>query len=63
MTDRDAFRIRTLDPKLSVKTTRWALRTLLKLRLNGAAATQQWRKAFPELTSRSNWARLYGHKN
>jgi galactofuranosylgalactofuranosylrhamnosyl-N-acetylglucosaminyl-diphospho-decaprenol beta-1,5/1,6-galactofuranosyltransferase len=57
----DAFRIRSLDPKLSWKTTRWALRTLLKLRLNGAAATQQWRKAFPELTSRANWARLYGH--
>ncbi|WP_210480570.1 glycosyltransferase [Naasia sp. SYSU D00948] len=59
----DAFRIRSLDPQLSWKTARRALRTLARLRLHGAAATEQWRQAFPELTSRENWARLYGHSD
>lgn len=55
----DAFRIRELDYRRSLATGWRALRTLLRLRRTGAVAARRWRAAFPELSSRDNWARLY----
>lgn len=55
----DAFRIRTLTLADSWAASRRAAKVLLRLRLNGGRAAQQWRRALPKLTSRANWERLF----
>lgn len=54
------YRVRTRD-----RAAAWALAKrgavlLRRLRAEGPAVARRWRDARPELTSRENWARLYG---
>ncbi len=53
-------RIRTRDRALALKLARRGARVLRRLAADGPAVAQRYRDSVPELTSRENWARLYG---
>lgn len=54
------YRVRTRDRALALELTRRGARLLRRFVREGAGAAQRYRDAVPELTSRQNWARLYG---
>jgi galactofuranosylgalactofuranosylrhamnosyl-N-acetylglucosaminyl-diphospho-decaprenol beta-1,5/1,6-galactofuranosyltransferase len=54
------FRVRTRDRKLALELTKRGVHVLKRFVKEGPAAAQRYREAMPTLTSRSNWARLYG---
>jgi galactofuranosylgalactofuranosylrhamnosyl-N-acetylglucosaminyl-diphospho-decaprenol beta-1,5/1,6-galactofuranosyltransferase len=53
-------RILRRDPKALKQLTRDARKVLRRFRAEAPAAQQQYRDALPQLTSRENWARLFG---
>ncbi|MFC7451042.1 glycosyltransferase [Rhodococcus daqingensis] len=53
-------RIRQRDKGKAVALLRRTIRVLRRLREDGATVARQYRDAAPQLTSRENWARLYG---
>ncbi|MGW0174439.1 glycosyltransferase [Rhodococcus sp. NPDC003322] len=53
-------RIRQRNKETAVALLRRAVRTLKRLRDEGADVSRRYREAVPELTSRENWERLYG---
>ena len=53
-------RVRTRDRDRLRELSRRSVRTLRRLYGEGPDVARQWRSAAPQLTSRQNWARLYG---
>ncbi|AEA22463.1 glycosyltransferase [Pseudonocardia dioxanivorans CB1190] len=53
-------RIRTRDRVLAAQLAKRAARTLRRLQKEAPSVVESYRAAMPELTSRANWARLYG---
>jgi galactofuranosylgalactofuranosylrhamnosyl-N-acetylglucosaminyl-diphospho-decaprenol beta-1,5/1,6-galactofuranosyltransferase len=53
-------RIRKRDADRAGALARRGLTTLRRLRREGPAVARRWRADMPRLTSRANWARLYG---
>ncbi|MFF5204986.1 glycosyltransferase [Streptosporangium sp. NPDC000396] len=53
-------RIRRYDLRLMLTLAGRSVKTLLRLRREGAAVRKRYREALPELSSRENWTRLYG---
>jgi galactofuranosylgalactofuranosylrhamnosyl-N-acetylglucosaminyl-diphospho-decaprenol beta-1,5/1,6-galactofuranosyltransferase len=56
----NGYRIRTRDRAQVVELTRRGARLLRRVVSEGPAVAQRYRDAAPQLTSRANWARLYG---
>ncbi|WP_246360770.1 glycosyltransferase [Haloechinothrix aidingensis] len=56
----EGVRVRTYDRGRMMGLARRAASTLLRLRKEGPRVREAYRSALPELTSRQNWARLYG---
>jgi Predicted glycosyltransferases len=54
------FRVRTRDRALALALTKRSVRTLRRFLAEGPAAAQRYRDDVSRLTSRANWARLYG---
>ncbi|MFC5996214.1 glycosyltransferase [Pseudonocardia hispaniensis] len=54
------IRIRTRDRALALELTKRGTRVLRRLATEGPAVAERYRAAAPRLTSRANWARLYG---
>lgn len=54
------YRVRTRDTEQVRALTRRGMRALRRLAAEGPGAAQQYRDRMGELTSRANWARLYG---
>jgi galactofuranosylgalactofuranosylrhamnosyl-N-acetylglucosaminyl-diphospho-decaprenol beta-1,5/1,6-galactofuranosyltransferase len=54
------FRVRERDKARAAELARRGVRTLARLRKEGPAVAERYRAAVPQLTSRANWARLYG---
>ncbi|GAA3250471.1 glycosyltransferase [Pseudonocardia petroleophila] len=54
------YRIRTRDRAKVLELTKRGARLLRRVLAEGPAAAQLYRDAMPQLTSRANWARLYG---
>ncbi len=54
------YRVRTRDRALALDLTKRSARTFKRFLTEGPAAARRYREALPKLTSRSNWARLYG---
>jgi len=54
------FRVRTRNRALALKLARRGARTLRRFMSEGPAAAQRYREEMGQLTSRANWARLYG---
>ena len=52
-------RVRRRDKKKLSKLTRRMTKALRRFRKEAPALQDQYRRAFPELVSRDNWARLY----
>jgi galactofuranosylgalactofuranosylrhamnosyl-N-acetylglucosaminyl-diphospho-decaprenol beta-1,5/1,6-galactofuranosyltransferase len=55
----DAFRVRQFDRQTVNTLMRDGGRLLLRLAREGRAASDTWRAALPQLTSRENWQRLF----
>ncbi|SDF56914.1 glycosyltransferase [Pseudonocardia oroxyli] len=53
-------RVRKRDKDLALALGRRGLEAMRRLKAEGPAVRDQYRAAVPELTSRENWARLYG---
>jgi galactofuranosylgalactofuranosylrhamnosyl-N-acetylglucosaminyl-diphospho-decaprenol beta-1,5/1,6-galactofuranosyltransferase len=53
-------RIRKRDKDRAVALARRGLTTMRRLRSEGPTVARRWRADMPRLTSRANWARLYG---
>jgi galactofuranosylgalactofuranosylrhamnosyl-N-acetylglucosaminyl-diphospho-decaprenol beta-1,5/1,6-galactofuranosyltransferase len=53
-------RIRQRDKARALELAKRGLSAIRRLRSEGPAVAEQYRAAVPELTSRANWARLYG---
>ncbi|WP_396345111.1 glycosyltransferase [Haloechinothrix sp. LS1_15] len=53
-------RVRSYDRARMIEMAKRAATALNRLRKDGPAAAAAYRRALPELTSRANWARLYG---
>lgn len=53
-------RIRQRDTDRAVTLAKRGLVAMNRLRTEGPAVAERWRAATPQLTSRANWARLYG---
>lgn len=54
------FRVRTRDRKLALELTKRGVRTFKRFVKEGPAAARRYKAEMPKLTSRQNWARLYG---
>jgi galactofuranosylgalactofuranosylrhamnosyl-N-acetylglucosaminyl-diphospho-decaprenol beta-1,5/1,6-galactofuranosyltransferase len=54
------FRVRTRDRKLALELTKRGVHTFKRFVKEGPAAARRYKAAMPTLTSRANWARLYG---
>jgi galactofuranosylgalactofuranosylrhamnosyl-N-acetylglucosaminyl-diphospho-decaprenol beta-1,5/1,6-galactofuranosyltransferase len=54
------YRIRTRDRAKVLELTKRGARLLRRVVSEGPTAAQRYRDAMPQLTSRANWARLYG---
>ena len=54
------FRLRTRDRTRALDLARRGARTLARLRADGPAVAARYRAAHGQLTSRANWARLFG---
>lgn len=54
------YRVRTRDRALALELARRSAHLLRRFVREGPGAAQRYRDAVPELTSRENWARLYG---
>lgn len=54
------YRVRTRDRALALEITKHAAQTLRRFMAEGPAVAQQYRAEMGRLTSRANWARLYG---
>jgi galactofuranosylgalactofuranosylrhamnosyl-N-acetylglucosaminyl-diphospho-decaprenol beta-1,5/1,6-galactofuranosyltransferase len=55
----DALRIRRYDPEVLIRLAREGAGLLTQLCRRGRAARDEWRGAMPQLTSRTNWERLF----
>ncbi|WP_103382000.1 glycosyltransferase [Pseudonocardia dioxanivorans] len=53
-------RVRARDRALALRLAKRGARTLRRLQKDAPSLVERYRAAAPELTSRSNWARLYG---
>ncbi|GAY09192.1 glycosyltransferase [Pseudonocardia sp. N23] len=53
-------RVRTRDRALAAELAKRGARTLRRLQKEAPSVVERYRAAMPELTSRANWARLYG---
>lgn len=54
------YRVRTRDRALALELAKRGVRTLRRLAVEGPGVAQRYRDAMGGLTSRENWARLYG---
>jgi galactofuranosylgalactofuranosylrhamnosyl-N-acetylglucosaminyl-diphospho-decaprenol beta-1,5/1,6-galactofuranosyltransferase len=54
------FRLRTRDRAKAIELAKRGARALARLRSDGPAVAARYRAAQGELTSRANWARLFG---
>jgi galactofuranosylgalactofuranosylrhamnosyl-N-acetylglucosaminyl-diphospho-decaprenol beta-1,5/1,6-galactofuranosyltransferase len=54
------YRVRTRDRALALSLTRRAARTFRRFVTEGPGVARQFRAELPHVSSRSNWARLYG---
>ena len=57
------FRVRTRDGQRALQLARRGAHTLRRLVQEGPTVAQRYRDALPHLSSRANWARLYGLDN
>jgi galactofuranosylgalactofuranosylrhamnosyl-N-acetylglucosaminyl-diphospho-decaprenol beta-1,5/1,6-galactofuranosyltransferase len=56
----DALRVRQFDREVLARLTREGAGLLARLSRHGRTVREEWRRAVPELTSRTNWERLFG---
>jgi galactofuranosylgalactofuranosylrhamnosyl-N-acetylglucosaminyl-diphospho-decaprenol beta-1,5/1,6-galactofuranosyltransferase len=54
------YRIRSRDRALALRLARRGARVLARLQVEGPVVAERYRAAMPRLSSRENWARLYG---
>jgi galactofuranosylgalactofuranosylrhamnosyl-N-acetylglucosaminyl-diphospho-decaprenol beta-1,5/1,6-galactofuranosyltransferase len=55
----EGVRVRRYDRQRMFELAKHGIRTLQRLRKEGHAVQEQYKRAMPELTSRDNWTRLY----
>jgi galactofuranosylgalactofuranosylrhamnosyl-N-acetylglucosaminyl-diphospho-decaprenol beta-1,5/1,6-galactofuranosyltransferase len=58
--NQEGVRVRSYDRAKMLELARHGAKVINRLRKEGAAVQEQYKRALPELTSRENWTRLYG---
>ncbi|MFD9890929.1 glycosyltransferase family 2 protein, partial [Amycolatopsis sp. NPDC059027] len=58
--NQEGVRVRSYDKAKMIDLARRSAKVINRLRKEGAAVQEQYKRAMPELTSRDNWTRLYG---
>ncbi|GAA4542729.1 glycosyltransferase [Amycolatopsis samaneae] len=58
--NQEGVRVRSYDKAKMLELARRSAKVINRLRKEGAAVQEQYKRAMPELTARENWTRLYG---